>query len=101
MQFGLENKDIERICFVLSSVKEVEKAIVYGSRAKGNFKPFSDIDLTLIGEGLDLDVLNKITWQLDDLLLPYKIDLSIYSHISNEDLKEHIQRVGEVLFERK
>ncbi len=100
MRFGLDENDIERINSVLSSEGEVTKAILYGSRAKGNYKPHSDIDITLVGEKLDVDILNRIAWQLDDLLLPYNIDLSIYHHISNTDLIDHINRVGKLLFER-
>ncbi|WP_197904747.1 nucleotidyltransferase domain-containing protein [Desulfosarcina alkanivorans] len=55
---------------------------MYGSRAKGNFKPGSDIDLTLKVNRLNLHLLNKISLELDDLLLPYTVDLSIYT-ISN------------------
>jgi len=74
---------------------------LYGSRAKGNYKTGSDIDLTLRG-GVDLtlDVICKILNALDDLLLPYTIHLSIFDDISDQDVIEHIQRVG-VVFYRK
>ena len=73
---------------------EIDEAILYGSRAKGNCRNGSDIDLTLKGRNLTLSQLFKIETQLDDLLLPYKIDLSIYHKIENLDLIEHIKRVG-------
>ncbi|MGE5440591.1 MAG: nucleotidyltransferase family protein [Bacteroidota bacterium] len=79
----------------------VKKAILYGSRAKGNFKNGSDIDLTLEGDELELDTLLKILNELDELDLPYKIDLSIYSAISNNDLLEHINRVGITFYLQK
>ena len=94
MKYGLKDSDILKIQLVFRNFSEIEKAILYGSRAKGNFKPASDIDLTLIGESLNLSVLNRIEIQLDDLLLPYTFDLSILKQISNPDLLEHIQRVG-------
>ena len=59
----------------------------------GNFKPHSDIDLTLKGKNLDLNIQQKIETQLDDLLLPYRIDLSVFHQIQNQDLIEHISRV--------
>lgn len=95
---GLKSKELEFISTILVSHLEVEKAIIYGSRAKGNFKPFSDIDLTLIGSKIDLTLQNKIENELDDLLLPYKFDISIYHKIKNKDLKEHIERVGKIIF---
>ncbi len=74
--------------------------VIYGSRAKGTFKPASDIDLTLLGEKLNLTIQYKIENDLDDLMLPYLFDISIFNQISNTDLVEHINRVGIVFFER-
>ncbi len=98
MEFGLNNNDIERIKSVFSLFDEVEKVILYGSRAKGTFKPFSDIDLTLKGCKLNLTILQNIETCLDDLLLPYKFDISIYHHISNPELIEHINRIGKSFY---
>ncbi|MFH1076407.1 MAG: nucleotidyltransferase domain-containing protein [Pseudomonadota bacterium] len=99
---GLEESDIEAICAVLARYPLVEKAILYGSRAMGNFKNGSDIDLTLIGgECLTLDVLYRIMDDIDDLLLPYTFDLSILSYITDSDVLEHIQRVGITFYETK
>lgn len=85
---------------VLASHPAVTEAVIFGSRAKGNFKPGSDIDLTLKGEGLDLRQLNKISLELDDLLLPYTFDLSLYAHLTDPDFLDHIRRVGLVLYRR-
>jgi len=100
MRYGLRDEVVDAICNVFRDHPEVEVAILYGSRAKGNFKPASDIDLTLQGEMLNSTILNKISWELDDLLLPLTFDLSIFSQISNPDLVDHIKRVG-VLFYTK
>jgi predicted nucleotidyltransferase len=100
MEFGLKDSDIEKIKSVLASYNEVEKAILYGSRAKGNYKPASDIDLTLLGSGLDLTRQQMIESKLDDLLLPYKFDISIYHQIADSSVIEHIKRVGKFLYER-
>jgi type I restriction enzyme S subunit len=99
MKFGLKESDIELIQTVLSNYKEVDKVLIYGSRAKGTFKPASDIDLTLLGEKLNLTIQYKIENDLDDLMLPYLFDISIFNQISNTDLVEHINRVGIVFFE--
>ncbi len=79
---------------VFSKHIQIIKVILYGSRAKGNFKPGSDIDLTLVAPQMNLSELLKIENELDDLLLPYKIDLSLIHHIDNQDLLDHISRVG-------
>ena len=98
MKYGLKEITIQQINSVLTQYNEVEKAVLYGSRAKGNYRNGSDIDLTLIGIGLDLSLIFKIENQLDDLLLPYKIDLSILEKIENPDLIEHINRIGVVFY---
>lgn len=96
--YGLEQEDIQKINSVFKNHTAIEKAILYGSRAKGNYKPYSDIDLTLVGKSLTLSEQFSIETELDDLLLPYKIDLSIYHKIENQDLTDHIDRVGIVFY---
>lgn len=93
-RFGLTDSNLKKILDVFKKFISVENVILYGSRAKGNYRIGSDIDLTLKGKGLELSTLYKIEDQLDDLMLPYKIDLSIYSNINNQNLIEHIDRVG-------
>ncbi len=100
MRFGLKIEVIEQIQTVLRKYQQIEKAILYGSRAKGNFRNGSDIDLTLVGKDLTLEIQYKIMEDLEELFLPYIIDLSIFHQISNPDLVEHIERVGIVFFER-
>ncbi len=101
MRFGLKERTIAQIHSVLAHHPQVQKAILYGSRAKGNYKTGSDIDLTLIGgSGLTLRVLFRIMNELDDLLLPYTIDLSIFNGISDADVIDHIQRVGVTFYAR-
>ena len=98
--FGLPSTAVEKIRTVFASYPEVERSVLYGSRAKGNFKNGSDIDLTMYGDDLDHSVLLKILGELDDLLLPWMIDLSIFRQIDNPSLREHIERVGVVFYER-
>lgn len=100
MRFGLPEQAIQEIQGALALYPEVEKAILYGSRAMGTFKPGSDIDLTLIGENLTHNLMLGIMFDLDDLLLPWMIDLSIFDTIDHPDLREHITRVGQTLYER-
>ena len=97
-QYGLSTETITAIQKILKKHPKVNKAILYGSRAKGNYKPASDIDLTLQGEQLDYTELVAIDNELDDLLLPYTIDLSLYHHIENPDLIAHIERVGKEFY---
>ncbi len=100
-RFGLKESTITTISGVLARYPQVEKAVLYGSRAKGNYRNGSDIDLTLYGKtDLTLRVLYRIMDDLDDLLLPYTIDLSIFNNIDDRDMVEHIQRMGITFYER-
>ncbi len=95
---GLTSSDLERIKLIFKHHLEIDKVIIYGSRAKGNYKEYSDVDITLLGDMIDLTSQHKIESELDDLLLPYKFDVSTFHKIKNVDLIEHIMRVGKVIF---
>ena len=99
LRYGLTEDDIQKLCGVFERHPQIRKVILYGSRAKGNFKPGSDIDITLKAQ-LDGLMFSQIQTELDDLLLPYQIDLSLYDQLRNSALRSHIDRVGQVLFER-
>lgn len=97
--FGLLDRDINYIHKALKQFKEIDKAIIFGSRAMGNYKKGSDIDMAIIGE----KVTNKTIFELDDYLnevypLPYFFDILRYDAILNENLIEHINTKGKVLY---
>ena len=100
MNHGLSSATVAAIHGVFSRFPSVERAVLYGSRAKGSFRPGSDIDLTLHGKDLTPTLLGDIADALDDLLLPYTIDLSIFADLDHPDLRNHIERVGMVFYER-
>ncbi len=99
MSHGLTEKTLIKIKNVFINYPQIETVLLYGSRAKGTHKKGSDIDFTLTGK-LSLSIINKIRHDLDELLLPYKFDLSIQTQINNPDLLEHIKRVGIVFYEK-
>ena len=100
MNHGLSESTVERIRGVLAHFPEVEKAVLYGSRAKGTHRPGSDIDLALYGSGVGSTQLARIDEALDDLLLPYQMDLSLFASLTHPNLLDHIRRVGVPLYER-
>ena len=96
MCYGLSEQTVNKIRGIFAAHPSIKKAVLYGSRAKGNYKPGSDIDITLHGDDLTSKELGIIAEELDDLLLPYQIDLSLFRQITHEGLIEHIKRVGVV-----
>jgi predicted nucleotidyltransferase len=98
MDYGLSQNTINNIVNIMQQYPAIETAILYGSRAKGTFKSTSDIDIVLKGEDVNLTTLSSVSIKLDDLLLPNKFDLSIYHHIDNQELSDHISRVGKTLY---
>jgi predicted nucleotidyltransferase len=101
MNHGLPDGTVEKIHSVLRLHPEVETAVLYGSRALGTFKNGSDIDLTLRGgDRLGHTALLRIMDELDELLLPYTIDLSIFADLRDADLLDHIRRAGVEVYRR-
>jgi predicted nucleotidyltransferase len=97
--YGLEENTISKIKNIFSKYPQIEKVILYGSRAKGNFHNGSDIDITLQGKNLTLsNSVNPVSDELDELYLPYMFDISILKHIKDTNLIEHIDRVGKVFY---
>ncbi|QLC74735.1 nucleotidyltransferase domain-containing protein [Pseudomonas sp. LPB0260] len=100
LSFGLPAQAVEQLRGVFQSWPQVKRVLLYGSRAKGNYRPGSDIDLTVEGEDLSLADLLAIENQIDDLLLPWMVDLSLKQQIDNPALLDHIQRVGIAFYTR-
>jgi len=101
MPYGLKEEQIKSIIDVIGTNLNVNEIVLFGSRAKGNFKPGSDIDLALKGSDLKLDDILKLQNKLDDLNLPYIFDLLIYENIKDIAVIDHINRVGIGIYKKK
>jgi predicted nucleotidyltransferase len=101
MQYGLSDRAMDTITAILAKYPGIRSVILYGSRAKGNYKTGSDIDITLHTDNsfFHADLLRLMT-DFDDSDLPYLVDISLFDAINNEDLKDHIRRIGKVLYEK-
>jgi len=98
--FGLTCSTLDKLDSVFQKHGSIEAVLIYGSRAKGNYKRGSDIDLTIKGPILPFFELMEIEDQIDDLYLPYTVDLSQYKQLKNIDLIKHINRVGVLLYKQ-
>jgi len=98
--FGLPHECLNKIKEVLLKYPKVERVLIYGSRAKGTNQPGSDIDLAIIAPEMSLSEFLSLYAELEELEIPYMIDLSKFELLAKE-VKEHISRVGKTIYERK
>jgi predicted nucleotidyltransferase len=92
---GLTLEDIQLIVNKISVYKEIDKALIFGSRAKGNYKHGSDVDICLMGNHITLHQSASLSWKLnEETNLPWHFDILVYNNLTNQELKEHIDRVG-------
>jgi len=91
---GISKDKWQQILRIIKKHSNISSIILYGSRAKGNFQDGSDIDLALKGVNITSEQLTQISLDYEDLYLPWKLSLTVYDELSNQELIEHINRVG-------
>lgn len=97
--FGIYAESLQKILEILQSYPAIDQVLIYGSRANGNFREGSDIDLTFKGK-ITSDELDDIRQKLDDSFIPYIFDLSRFKDIKNQNLLDHINRVGTIFYKK-
>jgi len=95
---GLKNKDFAAITNTFKSRPIIKRAVIFGSRAKNSHSLYSDIDIALYGD-MDAFEVEAIKCELDELPTVYKFDVVVYELLKNHALKQHIDRVGVVIYE--
>ena len=98
MSFGLNIETVNQFSGVFAKYPQIDEVIIYGSRAKGNYRDGSDIDLTIKGKNLDYQIVSKVWLDLDALNTPYMIDISVHDQLKSKNLREHIRRVGKTFY---
>lgn len=99
---GLSDKDLQCIIDAVKKYEEIDKAVIFGSRAMGNYKKGSDIDLCIFGQNITNSIVAELYDYLDEVApLPYFFDLLHYEKLNNENLKKHIEQVGKLIYSRK
>jgi len=98
--FGLPYNYILQINAVFNQYPAINEVVLFGSRAKGNYRDNSDIDLAIKGEDINLSTLQEIETKLEELYIPNAIDLLVFDNIKNLDLINHINRVGKQFYSR-
>ncbi len=100
MKFGLDSDTVEQIHSVFKKYPEIEEGILYGSRAKGNYREGSDIDITLKGKAITEQIRSDVWLDLDDLMTPYLFDISDFKTLQSTSLIEHINRIGLIFYKK-
>lgn len=98
--YGLLEDDLKTINEILAKYHDIEEVVIFGSRAKGNYRPGSDIDLAIKGEVGDNIVLQVSATLNQETLLPYFFDIVAYKSLDNGALIEHIDRIGKPIYKR-
>lgn len=99
--FGLSSTTLEKLNSVFAQHTAIDSMLIYGSRAKGNYRAGSDIDLTIKGSEISFAEFMQIEDKIDDLMLPYTVDLSQYRQLENVGLIAHIDRVGVAIYDKE
>jgi predicted nucleotidyltransferase len=99
-RFGITDELIKEFHKTFAKHPAIDQVIIYGSRARGDHKPYSDIDLTLEGDQLDHLELMAIAGELDDINHPYLIDLSRKSSLTSDALLHQIQKNGKPFYHK-
>jgi predicted nucleotidyltransferase len=99
MDIGLTDRDKQTISSILADFPYVSKVFIFGSRAKGNFRAGSDIDLAIMDDQVSMKDLLRLRSKLEDSDLPYSVDVVHYPSIKSQQLKEHIDRVGQAFYQ--
>lgn len=94
LKYGIKTQIWDKILTVLQSNPVIQEVILFGSRAKGNYRPGSDIDLCLKGSQITYQDIKVLQAKFEELDLPWKIDLLNYESITDTAVLEHIDRVG-------
>lgn len=96
--FGLSEQTISLIVTTLQKFPEINGAKIFGSRAIGNYKPGSDIDIALNGQISQQRLANIKGILSDEISTPYIFDVVVYEQLDNEQLKNHINQYGIVIY---
>ncbi len=102
MKYGLKERDVKYIIESIKTFSEIKEVVLFGSRAKGNFKKGSDVDMAIKGENITHSIVTSLSYLLnEEKPLPYYFDVVHYEKIKKSELTEHIDRVGIVFYESK
>ena len=90
----LEDKLKNELQTIFSKYKEIEKVLLFGSRARGDNKYNSDVDLCLFGKNITHLVQAKISMDVDEINTPLSFDILNFNELTKQDLIDNIINEG-------
>lgn len=101
MKYGFTDHQLQEIIHFLSKSPKIEKAVLFGSRALGTFKKYSDVDIAIMGKNADFWLAAHTQYELEEeTYLPYFFDIIAYNTIENQALIKHIQEYGQEIYQK-
>ena len=101
MMFGLSDRTLKMTVEAISQFTSINRASIFGSRAMGNYKRGSDIDIVIWGENITFALVDELHTMLNEKLpIPYYYDVICYDLTDNEAIKSHIDEFGKEIFNR-
>jgi len=86
------------LTYIFSKYEQVTEVVLNGSRAKGNHHDRSDVDMVICNSTINSHVLGEIVLDINTSNFPYTIDIQLFKNLKNENLVEHIHRVGKTIY---
>lgn len=97
--YGITDKTYQMLLDTFSKFPEIKEVLIFGSRAKGNYKNGSDIDLAVKGGEVGPCLIFRLKSLFNSRLsIPYKVDVVGYDYLEHQGLKEHVDRIGRVIY---
>jgi predicted nucleotidyltransferase len=100
MKSGLTVRQLTEIVKIFANYNEIEEAVLFGSRAMGNYKKASDVDIVLFGENVINHIISSIQVDFEDSQIPYFFDVLNYKKITSDELKQHIEVYGKTIYKK-
>lgn len=92
---GLPPQTLAQIRAVLVTFPQICWLKLYGSRAMGNYRTGSDIDLAFSGP---VDCTAQLAGAFEELPIPYLVDVTHWESLAHDGLRKHIEQVGLLLY---
>jgi len=100
--YGISDKSYNLLLETIASFPGIEKAEIFGSRAMGNYKKGSDIDIAIFGKNINFDIISRLQTILNQQLpIPYHVDVVHFDTIENKELQDHITNLGIKIWPQK